>query len=629
MKDAKLYNPHTRLQEIVPIYAIYNANTCKNMDDLATATATVKAKASASVKASASMKATSATDKINNKETKPLQQDADRNQCVEKMIESIHKYLQKSNLAYVYRDDNVIIEVKKKQLNINAPEFIPRTTTSESQSHSCCCDNDVNENKNTNRDAVPPNKRPRKMVYKPSRRDTDKANENDDNDYNDGNDRSSSSKQSASTRDANQASIKKRKAIIEEDIANIHDLISMCKKYPIDPECDYNINMKAIHDIREPLEDLARMVGMESLKRNIVDQILYFVQNLHLPRKSHTETQEQGPTQGPTQGQTQAPDEKDNDHHTPSHQQPTIKQFIIGYNRGENSDGRPRLFDLTALFTDGADGITRDSQPPPPPPPPSSNSKKNKPAGDFMHTVIYGPPGTGKTEVAKIMGRIFSKLGILKNQTFKKVTRHDMIAGYLGQTAIKTRDVIKESLGGVLFIDEAYSLGNAEKRDSFAKECIDTLCEALSDHKDNWMVIIAGYEKELNDCFFNYNEGLNSRFTWRFKLDGYTPTEMKAIFEKKVEENGWSIHPDHKMTDLWFEKQKDYFSFFGRDMETLFAKTKIAHSRRVFCLPESDKTKITLKDLEKGFELYLQNDEVKERKEKTKNDFVHSHSLYL
>ena len=85
-------------------------------------------------------------------------------------------------------------------------------------------------------------------------------------------------------------------------------------------------------------------------------------------------------------------------------------------------------------------------------------------SGDFMHTVIYGPPGTGKTEIAKIIGSIFSKLGVLSKKQFKKVTRADLIAGYLGQTALKTRDVINDSLGGVLFIDEAYALGNPEKK---------------------------------------------------------------------------------------------------------------------------------------------------------------------
>jgi len=240
-------------------------------------------------------------------------------------------------------------------------------------------------------------------------------------------------------------------------------------------------------------------------------------------------------------------------------------------------------------------------------------------SGDFMHTVIYGPPGTGKTEIAKIIGDIFSKLGVLKKGTFKKVTRSDLVAGYLGQTAIKTRDVVNECLGGVLFIDEAYALGNNEKRDSFSKECIDTLCEALSNHKDNLMVIIAGYENELKECFFNYNQGLDSRFTWRFKTDDYKGEELFNIFLKKVKEIKWEIatsEPNEtKITSAWFEKNIDYFKFFGRDIETLLAKTKIVHARRVFCKPQSEKMKITIKDLEKGFELYLRNDEVKKRKE--------------
>lgn len=232
---------------------------------------------------------------------------------------------------------------------------------------------------------------------------------------------------------------------------------------------------------------------------------------------------------------------------------------------------------------------------------------------DFMHTVIYGPPGTGKTEVAKIIGKIFSRLGVLPKNKFSKVTRADLIAGYLGQTAIKTRDVIKDALGGVLFIDEAYALGNPEKRDSFAKECIDTLCEGLSDHKDKLMVIIAGYEHELKTCFFAYNAGLDSRFTWRFKTDDYKPEELMEIFRKKIKDAGWS-HDENALDKNWFVENKDYFKYYGRDMETLFAKVKIAHSRRVFCLPQDKKTIVSIKDMDKGLELYLNNDEVKSRK---------------
>lgn len=309
--------------------------------------------------------------------------------------------------------------------------------------------------------------------------------------------------------------IEKKKINIQIEINNLNDLLSLTEKYPLKFDVEYNINMEAIHNIKIPIEKLNNMIGMNKLKDSILDQIIYFIQDLHI-----------------------------------------------------NSEG------------------------------------------DFMHTVIAGPPGTGKTEIAKIMGEIFSNLGILKKKTFKKVTRSDLIAGYLGQTALKTTEVIKEALGGVLFIDEAYALGNEQKRDSFAKECIDTLCEALSSHKDNLMVIVAGYEKDLNKCFFSYNKGLDSRFTWRFTTDDYNSKELNLIFKKKIKDISWK---NEKIKDTWFDKNMKYFSFFGRDMETLLAKVKIAHSRRVFCLSNDKKKYITLDDLNRGFEMFLNNDEVKNR----------------
>jgi SpoVK/Ycf46/Vps4 family AAA+-type ATPase len=322
---------------------------------------------------------------------------------------------------------------------------------------------------------------------------------------------------------------------IQVEINSISDLLKLVDTYKNDPAIKYNIDMNALHNIKEPLMELNNMIGMKHLKNNIVDQILYFVQQLH---------------------------------------------------KNKNS------------------------------------------SGEFLHTVIYGPPGTGKTEIAKIMGKIYSKIGILSNGTFKKVTRSDLIAGYLGQTALKTRDIIKDALGGVLFIDEAYALGNPEKRDSFAKECIDTLCEALSDNKENLMVIIAGYEKELKDSFFAFNQGLDSRFTWRFKTDEYTADDMHHIFNKMVQDIGWELDPESKITTEWFKRNMDYFQYFGRDIETLLSKTKISHSRRVFCLPEKDKKKITLKDLDKGLEVFLQNDDIKNRRnEKEMKKYLYN-SIY-
>jgi len=303
--------------------------------------------------------------------------------------------------------------------------------------------------------------------------------------------------------------IEKEHIHINESVECLLDLIHLCDKYPLADNIEYNINMKALHNIKPALTELQNMIGMKSIKENIVDQILYFIQDLH--------------------------------------------------------------------------NISPDN-------------------ADYLHTVICGPPGTGKTEVAKIMGKIFSNLGILKRNVFKKVTRDDLVAGFLGQTAIKTKDVIKECLGGVLFIDEAYALGNSEKRDSFSKECIDTICEALSDHKKDLMCIIAGYEHELKDCFFSFNPGLESRFTWKFTIDDYDHKELLQIFEKKIKEAGWDVK--EPLEDEWFEKNKSYFKYYGRDMETLLSKVKIAHSRRVFCLAKEEKTKINKEDLEKGFDMY-------------------------
>ena len=149
-------------------------------------------------------------------------------------------------------------------------------------------------------------------------------------------------------------------------------------------------------------------------------------------------------------------------------------------------------------------------------------------------------------------------------------------------------------------------------------------CTLVKDEVNGWLRITGelqqkiaydfGYKDELKNCFFNYNKGLDSRFTWRFKTDEYTSAELKLIFIKKINEINWSIKKEVKTK--WFEEKKNYFKYFGRDMETLLAKVKIAHGRRVFCLAEKEKKLISLKDMNKGFNLFLENDEVKSRTDK-------------
>lgn len=247
-------------------------------------------------------------------------------------------------------------------------------------------------------------------------------------------------------------------------------------------------------------------------------------------------------------------------------------------------------------------------------------------SSDYMHTVIYGPPGTGKSELAKIIGKIFSKIGVLKNNVFKKVTRADLIGGYLGQTALKTTNVIESALGGVLFIDEAYSLGNSDKKDSFSKECIDTLCESLSNHRKDLMVIVAGYEKELNNCFFNYNEGLQSRFTWRYNIDKYDGNDLYNIFKNMISKCLWQL--DDNVNEKWFINNCEYFKYYGRDVEVLLSKCKIAHSKRIFGKKQidCDIKKINLDDLEKGLVKFLENNnsENMKQQEYTKKQLYNS-----
>lgn len=306
--------------------------------------------------------------------------------------------------------------------------------------------------------------------------------------------------------------IPKQKITIDASINNLDDLLSVIKNNVYDEKNEYNIDLKSLTQIESELEKLNKMIGMKDLKNSMLNQLLYFMQDLHVTNKE----------------------------------------------------------------------------------------------SDFKHTVLYGPPGTGKTEIAKIIGTMYSKIGILKNNVFKKVTRNDMVAGYLGQTAIKTKKVIDECLGGVLFIDEAYSLANNYQEDGYSKECIDTLCEALSDHKEDLMVIIAGYEEDLNNSFFRANKGMDSRFIWRFNIEEYNTQDLMEIFKKKINETDWIIE-DNVVNIKWFDKHKQDFKNYGRDMELLFSYLKIAHSRRIYGKDSSLRKRITTEDLNGGYEIFIKN----------------------
>ena len=299
---------------------------------------------------------------------------------------------------------------------------------------------------------------------------------------------------------------------IDRPINSLNDLIELGRMY--DPKNRYNIDLKILNKLVDSLTELNNMIGMETVKQDMVDHILFRIQNL------------------------------DNNM-------------------------------------------------------------------DMMHTVIQGPPGVGKTEVARIIGKVYLAMGVLKNNNFIKAKRSNLIGEYLGQTAKHTQRIIDSANGGILFIDEVYSLGNPEKRDSYSKECIDTINENLTEKKADFICIIAGYKKEIDSCFFSYNPGLERRFPIRFTIENYKAEEIFLIFKKKVLDSSWQLNS--AVTDKFFIDNMEHFKYFGGDMEVLFSRCKRAHARRVFASKNSVKKELDMVDMKRGFDSFKAHRTVKEK----------------
>jgi len=306
--------------------------------------------------------------------------------------------------------------------------------------------------------------------------------------------------------------------LFTDPIINITDLIALSKKYPVEPNKTYSINLHKLHAIVPYLIELNEMVGIEDIKIGLTTQLMYFLQD----------------------------------------------------------------FKYTHM----------------------------------LHTIIEGPPGVGKTCLGKILGKIYLELKCINatNEVideeeissninlpfntffssmlqkkekpkenkikFKIAKRSDFVGQFVGHTAIKTQKLINECFGGVLFIDEAYSLGSD---DPFSKECINTLNQNLSENGDKFICIIAGYADSLESNFFSFNSGLARRFPFRYTINKYTGIELTTILVNKIKKENYTLDDGcTKLLENYIETNKEYFPNFGGDIETYFFQIKMMHAKRVF-----------------------------------------------
>jgi hypothetical protein len=371
-------------------------------------------------------------------------------------------------------------------------------------------------------------------------------------------------------KDEKEEIIKREFVKLTSKLDNLDDLINLAKQY--NPTKDYNINLKKLHKLLPTLEKLNGVIGMKTVKESIVGQIIFFLNEF-------------------------------------DHQNQDMLHTIIQGSPGVGKTTLGKIIGELYFYMDILKPVEKKVKPPP--------AKKvrliniqdllNMDMDDYM-----------ENRIDKCCDKEEEKKEDKKEDPFKFkiVKRADLVAEYLGQSTIKTQKLIDSCEGGVMFIDEAYSLGNPEKRDSFAKEVIDCINQNLSEEKSNLLCIIAGYKDALDKCFFSYNEGLRRRFPFVYTIEKYTAEELCLIYKKMIKDLGWSAE---SVPEKFFKDNYKCFTNSGGDIETLFFMTKINHGKRTLFLPDERK-KINIEDLENAFKVFKINKELKGDKDEEEDD---------
>lgn len=227
----------------------------------------------------------------------------------------------------------------------------------------------------------------------------------------------------------------------------------------------------------------------------------------------------------------------------------------------------------------------------------------------MLHTCLFSGPGQGKSHLAKILAKIYTEFGYTGK--FVMAGREDLVAGFSGQTAEKTRKVLETALGGVLFLDEVYSLYTG-REDEYGIEAINTINTFLLENYDKFVCIIAGYEEEVKRNFFSINPGLDRRFPFKYSIPSYTASNLSSIFQIFLKNDNYLLYsssdPENnskEYLDNFFKDNFSSFPFAGGDVKTLWDKCKICQARRRITVDKSQWKIILMEDIQNGFKLYL------------------------